>query len=251
VLLTGFEDHGAAVIPLARLHLARGEFALARALLEQALGDGEVTPNQVPLLLLLVEATLAGGDDGAAGRAAERLVEGATRTGSDFLIAQAELARGQVRRARGDDAALADFRAALARLGTYEQSLLAARARFAMAEALRDADWAGAVTWARAALASFERIGAVRETDRAAHLLRELGAGGRGGPRRREGLSQREGEVLALLAHGLTNREIAARLFISPKTVERHITQILGKLGLRSRAEAAAYAVGGMGNGAV
>ena len=112
-----------------------------------------------------------------------------------------------------------------------------------MAETLRESDWAGAVTWARGALASFERIGATREADRAAQLLRELGAGGRSAPRRREALSQREGEVLALLAHGLTNREIGERLFISPKTVERHITQILGKLGLRSRAEAAAYAV--------
>jgi DNA-binding NarL/FixJ family response regulator len=148
-----------------------------------------------------------------------------------------------VRRARGDDEALASFRAALARLGAYEQSLLAARARFAMAETLRESDWAGAVTWARGASASFERIGAAREANRAAHLLRELGAGGRSAPGRREALSQREGEVLALLAHGLTNREIGERLFISPKTVERHITQILGKLGLRSRAEAAAYAV--------
>lgn len=243
VLLTGFEDHGGAVIPLARLHLARGEFALARALIEQALGDGAVTPDQVPLLLLLVEATLAGGDAEAAERAVERLAEGAAQTGSDFLVAQAELARGQVRRARGDEEALGSFRAALARLGAYEQSLIAARARFAMAEALREADWAGAVTWARAALASFERIGATREADRAAQLLRELGAGGRSAPRRREGLSQREGEVLALLAHGLTNREIGERLFISPKTVERHITQLLGKLGLRSRAEAAAFAV--------
>jgi DNA-binding CsgD family transcriptional regulator len=245
VLLTGFEDFGAAVIPLARLHLARGEFTLARALLEQALDDGAVTPNQIPLLLLLVEATLAGDDGAAAERAAERLTEGAAQTGSDFLLAQAELARGQVRRARGDVEALASFRAALARLGAYEQSLIAARARYAMAETLRESDWAGAVTWARAALASFERIGAAREADRAAFLLRELGAGGRSAPRRREGLSQREGEVLALLAHGLTNREIGERLFISPKTVERHMTQILGKLGLRSRAEAAAFAVGG------
>ena len=49
--------------------------------------------------------------------------------------------------------------------------------------------------------------------------------------------------MLALLAHGLSNREIAARLVISEKTAEHHIGQIFAKLGLRSRAEAAAYAI--------
>lgn len=246
VLLTGYEDHGSALAPLARLHLARGEFALARALLERALGEaGEATPHQVPLLMLLVEAALAGGDGEAAERAADRLATSAAVTGSDFLAAQAELARGQVQQGHHADAARASFQTALARLRPYEQSLLAARARYAMAEALREVDWAGAVTWARAALASFERIGALQDADRTARLLRELGMSGRGKERRHEPLSRREGEVLELLVHGLTNREIAERLFISPKTVERHITQILGKLGLRSRAEAAAYAVRG------
>jgi DNA-binding NarL/FixJ family response regulator len=53
----------------------------------------------------------------------------------------------------------------------------------------------------------------------------------RTGIRRYEALSQRETEVLALLAHGLSNREIAGRLVISAKTVEQHVSQILSKLG--------------------
>lgn len=244
VLLTGFADHGAALAPLARLHLARGETALARALLEQSLTATDApTPNQIPPLLLLVEAALAEGDIAAAESASDRLAAAAVATGSDFLLAQSELARGQVQQRQHATAALASYQAALARLRPYEQSLLAARARYAMAEAVRETDWAGAVTWARAALASFERIGATHDADRAARLLRDLGAAGRGTARGGEGLSRRESDVLALLAHGLTNREIADRLFISPKTVERHVTQLLGKLGLRSRAEAAAYAV--------
>ena len=56
-------------------------------------------------------------------------------------------------------------------------------------------------------------------------------------------LTKREQEVLRLLGEGLSNSEIAARLFISAKTAEHHVGRILRKLDLRSRAEAAAYAV--------
>jgi DNA-binding NarL/FixJ family response regulator len=50
-----------------------------------------------------------------------------------------------------------------------------------------------------------------------------------------------EAEVLELLSHGLSNREIAARLVLSAKTLEHHVSQVLGKLGLRNRSEAAAF----------
>ena len=56
-------------------------------------------------------------------------------------------------------------------------------------------------------------------------------------------LTRREAGVLELLGHGLSNIAIGDRLFISPKTVEHHVGRIFAKLGLRSRAEAAAYAV--------
>jgi len=74
-------------------------------------------------------------------------------------------------------------------------------------------------------------------------VLRELGVG-TGPGRRSEGLlSAREQEVLACLSEGLSNSEIGKRLFISPKTVEHHVGKILGKLGLKNRAAAAAYAL--------
>jgi DNA-binding NarL/FixJ family response regulator len=57
-----------------------------------------------------------------------------------------------------------------------------------------------------------------------------------------DGLSQREVEVLRLLAAGKTNPDIAATLSISPKTVTHHVTSILGKIGASNRTEAAAYA---------
>lgn len=79
--------------------------------------------------------------------------------------------------------------------------------------------------------------------DKAAALLRSLGGPARTGPKALGLLSRREREVLELLAEAMTNAEIAERLFISPKTAEHHVSNILAKLQLRSRAEATAFAV--------
>jgi DNA-binding NarL/FixJ family response regulator len=77
-------------------------------------------------------------------------------------------------------------------------------------------------------------------------LLRLSGASGpegAGGIRGQDVLSEREVQVLRLLASGATNREIGAALVISGATVARHVSNILAKLGLDNRTEAAAYAV--------
>ncbi|HWD46642.1 MAG TPA: response regulator transcription factor, partial [Actinomycetota bacterium] len=78
--------------------------------------------------------------------------------------------------------------------------------------------------------------------DEAAALLRRLGDGpaAAGGP---DVLTPREREVAALLADGLSNGEIARRLYISTKTASVHVSNILAKLGMASRAEVAAWAV--------
>jgi DNA-binding CsgD family transcriptional regulator len=159
-----------------------------------------------------------------------------------LLLAQADVARGCVTRRDDEAAATRYFRSALDRLRQYEQSLLASRAKLELARSLAASDPPGARMWARAALATFERLGAAHEADAPASVLRELGVVGRVRASQHEALTRRESEVLALLACGRTNREIAERLIISAKTVEHHVSQILGKLGLRSRAEAAAYA---------
>ncbi len=96
---------------------------------------------------------------------------------------------------------------------------------------------------AQVALESFERLGAGREADEAAALVRELGGRRRTGVKDLGLLTAREIEVLHLLGEGLSNAEIAARLFISTKTAGNHVSNLLAKLHLRSRQEAAAYAV--------
>jgi DNA-binding NarL/FixJ family response regulator len=74
-------------------------------------------------------------------------------------------------------------------------------------------------------------------------LVRDLGGPARTGPKGVGLLTAREVEVLGLLGEGLTNAEIAARLYISTKTAGNHVSAVLSKLHLRSRQEAAAYAV--------
>jgi ATP/maltotriose-dependent transcriptional regulator MalT len=243
VLLAGYEDHSAAVLALTRLYLARGEAELARAALEQVL-QAQSTPrlDQVPALRLWVDVHLALGNVDLAQQAVERLETVALSAHSDLLLAQVDLAKGQVKRHAGDANALHDFQAALDRLHAYEQSLLASRTRLEMARLLSDRDRPAAIMWARAALASFERMGAAHDADEAANLLRQLGVAPHPGPRLQTPLTQREAEVVALIAQGLSNREIADRLVISPKTAEHHVSQILSKIGARSRAEAAAFA---------
>jgi DNA-binding CsgD family transcriptional regulator len=117
-----------------------------------------------------------------------------------------------------------------------------ARVRLELASALRSSHPELAAAEARASLDEFLRLDAPHDVDAANALLRSFGvrtsasAGAGTG-----GLSKREAEVLDLLGRGLSNPEISDRLFISRKTVEHHVGNILSKLGLRTRGEAAAW----------
>jgi DNA-binding NarL/FixJ family response regulator len=107
---------------------------------------------------------------------------------------------------------------------------------------LRQTDPAVALHEARVAFDVFDGAGATALADQAAALVRDLGGPARTGPKAIGLLTKREREVLALLGEGISNAEIAARLFISTKTAEHHVSNVLAKLHLRSRAEAAAFA---------
>ena len=134
-----------------------------------------------------------------------------------------------------------DLEVAADRLERFDRDGEAARARLELAALTHDP--AIAIGEARRALTAFERIDARRDADRAAALLRRLGERPAGGPRDADTLTRREREVFALLGEGLTNAEIAARLFISTKTAGHHVSSVLAKLGLRNRQEAAALAI--------
>jgi DNA-binding NarL/FixJ family response regulator len=93
------------------------------------------------------------------------------------------------------------------------------------------------------AVETFERLGAEPAADMARRKLRQLGVTARRRPSKTTrahpaGLTRREAEVLDLLSVGLTNPEIAKRLFLAPKTVEHHVSSLLAKLGAANRTDA-------------
>jgi DNA-binding CsgD family transcriptional regulator len=241
-LLEGNEWHPAARRSLATIALARGDHPLAEELARLCFeGENPSDPACGPLLELLLEVHLARGDLPAARESLDRLAELAVDSGSERMVACADLAAGRVLAAEGDERAAGHLKAALERFSALDLPLEAGRARLALARALtlRTA----AVAEARFALGAFERLGATRDADAAGRLLREFGAAGRAWPRGRGALTKREREVLSLLGAGLSNAEISERLYISRRTAEHHVARILSKLDLRSRSEAAAYAM--------
>lgn len=221
---------------LALLRLTQGRVRAAAAAVRAALlaetGDRLVRAR---LCAAQVEIALAAGDPATARAAAAELAATAAVFSSPGLTADAARATGAVLLAEGDAAdALAALREACRRFVELGAPHGCALARLLLADAytaLGDAETAAREL--DAADATFAELGAV--TDRAAVVARR-------GRTAACGLTGREIEVLACLAAGRSNREIAAALVISEKTVARHLSNIFAKLGVASRTAAAAYA---------
>jgi len=242
-LLAGQESNPTARRGMAAIAFARGETALAEDLVRLCLeAEAPSDPACATSLELLVRIRLARDEITGAAEARDRLVELASSSADERARAFADLVSGMVAAATGD-AATRSLQLALRRFSALNLPFEAGRAQLELARALAGDSSQAAIAEARAALRTFERIGARADADAAAALLRDLGAGGRGGPRRAGPLTRRENEVLALLGDGCSNAEIAERLVISRRTAEHHVARILSKLDLRSRAEAAAYVV--------
>jgi DNA-binding CsgD family transcriptional regulator len=242
-LLAGFEDLPETLRASVEIHRLKGEQPVAAALLLRRINQVGDSLLAVPLLSTLVEVQIEQGDVTEARRTARRLAAIAERSGHARTVADASLATGRVASAAGRAEARLHLESALERYTRIDMPLDAARARIELALAVQEADPALAGREARVALDSFDRLGAIREADEAAALLRALGGPARTGPKGVGLLTARETEVLSLLGEGLSNAEIAARLFISTKTAGHHVSNVLSKLHLRSRQEAAAYAV--------
>jgi DNA-binding CsgD family transcriptional regulator len=249
-LLVGYEGRFQVWPTLAYLRLVQGDHEQAAALLElTARSLGSDCLRVAPVLSLLVETELGRGDLDAARSAAERLSAIEARSESNEIRALDRLSQARIARHEGDLPRAVDLlRTALVLLIHYDRPLLTAQIRLDLAHALAESGQRSAAgAEARAALSMFQRLGIADRVEAAVVLQQRLQPGveepGHGATIATEiatNLTHREREVAALVAEGLTNREIADRLVLSVRTVETHVDRILGKLDLHTRTQLAA-----------
>lgn len=221
---------------LALLRMAQARVDAATASIRGALVSHSKGPFvRARLLAAQVEIALAAGDMATADEAAADLEQIASAFASPGLEASAAQARGAVLVASERHVeALPFLREAIRGWQELDAPYDAARSRVLAARAaqgLGDKDAADLDLEVAGAL--FDRLGATEDAMRVARL---------GSRSPVPGLTAREAEVLSCVAAGQSNREVAATLFISEKTVARHLSNIFTKLGVSSRTEAAAFA---------
>lgn len=229
---------GTSVQPgLALLRLAQGDADSAAKGLRRALAEAERAQDRGRLLPALVTVSVAAGALDEAERAVTELTELAHDMGGSALDAEQARARGEVALAGGSpELALPAFRRSANVWRQLEDAHETARTGVLIARAIRAlGDEEGARLELESARDSFDQMGARRDLRTVEELLDPSAPD--------HGLSAREVRVLQLVAAGRTNRAIASELFLSERTVHRHVSSIFDKLGVHSRAEAAAYAV--------
>ena len=218
---------------LAFLRLEQGDVAAATGSIRRLADEARGQVERARALAPYVEISLAAGKLADARTGADELTRIARQLGGPLMRATASTWEGAVVLAEGEPAqALQKLRGAWRLWHDLGAPYDAARVRLLAAEAcarLGDTD------------------GAEMELDAARSALHDLGAQTEPGwPQSGHGdeptLTTRETEVLVLVSRGLTNREVAAQLFISEKTVARHLSNVFTKLGLPSRAAATAWA---------
>ncbi len=226
----GFEALASGRLEEAVEHLDRAAEAQAAARIgEPALVQW--APDRIEALVRLGRAE-------AAAAALAELDAQAEKTGNTWARACVQRGRGML---AGEDAIAGHFEAALALHDHTPQPFERARTELVYGERLRRAGKRTAAReWLSAALTTFDRLGAGPWAERA---RAELNASGRTARRRDAGpsdeLTPQEMQIARLVADGLTNREIGASLFLSPKTIEYHLRSVFRKLDVRSRTELA------------
>jgi DNA-binding CsgD family transcriptional regulator len=214
---------------LALLRMAQGQTEAQVATMRRLRDEATDPAERARLLPACVEVMLAAGDIDAAREACDELETIAADRPSDLLTAVAGHMRGAVALANDEPrAALPHLRKALAAWYELDAPFEIARVRLLVADAcsaLGDDDSAQI------------ELHAARETFATLGVLPQIEA-----ERDLHGLTRRELEVLRLVAGGKTNKEIADGLVLSERTVDRHMSNILAKLRVPSRAAATAYA---------
>ncbi len=243
-LLNSIEQELEALLPLAAVKLAQGHAALALALVDRVLrGCDRDSMIAVRALELGAMAHLANGGIALAQDISSQMAAVAGKQLWPEAVARASMMAGRVARAQGEfPTAFGHFERAMQCFNRLGLPLETARARFAIAEMAVASNPELAKVEALGSLEVFDQLGAQRDIDASAALLRALGVPSKPGPKRIGLLTEREQEVLKLLSQGFSNPEIAGRLYISRKTASHHVSNLLAKLAVRNRAEAVALA---------
>lgn len=223
---------------MAQLRLSQGQIDAAKTGIRSALDDARDSVSRVRLLPAFVEIMIASNEVDAAATAADELSKLADDFGTSLLSAICDQVRGAVLLAQGEERrALAALQQAGNAWRDLDVPYEAARTRVLVGLTRRKlGDKESAELEFDAARRAFTELGALPDLTRLEKLS------GHTGTREAAGLTGREVEVLALVATGKTNRQIATDLVISEKTVARHISNMFTKLQLSSRAAATAYA---------
>lgn len=233
---------------LAALALDRGDARTAADLVERSLRQMAPTArlDRARALTLAVRVRAALGEYEAAAEIARALDELAAVTGTAGMHAAARYSAGELAIVRDDhEAARLAIEDALDGWSRAGMPFERAAARLSLARVLEALGRApAALAEATRAAEEFAELGASSGVADAEELMRRLTPPGESGETpERPLLSGRELEVLSLVAQGLSNKEVASRLFLSEHTIKRHLANILTRLGLPSRAAAVAYAV--------
>lgn len=235
-----------ALIHLTLLELCEGDAAQAWHWISELAGQGRegeghkqaIQPRYVLSRVLAVETLLALGEEKRAEEICLELARMAEKTRQPLTLAMVARSRALLEVSRGDfDAAVDAFSAALKHHASAPVPFERARTEFLFGISLRRAKRrreAGEML--SRALQHFERIGAAEWATRARSELARAGVGQRS---RGNELSPTERQVAELVATGQTNREVAAALFMSVRTVEANLSKIYRKLGIESRSELA------------
>ena len=223
---------------LALLRLAQGRADTAAATIRRAMGTPGARLQRTRLLTACVEIMIAIGAIEEARTACLELEQIAENFDTGVLGAIAAQARGAIELADGDPrAALSSLRRAWQTWQEAEAPYMGARVRLLVGLAYRAlSDKDGAALELEAARAVFEQLGAAPDLARMASLSHSAPSV------HTHGLTARELQVLRLIATGDTNKAVAAQLFLSEKTVDRHVSNIFNKLNVSSRAAATAFA---------